>query len=230
MNYYEVGYIIISTKDKYLSKSFKLDNLSTNVFSISNYVKPTYPDEWFFSWVHNIENEIKRDLNLSKEVLKEAEQFLEYLENSKKFSWPNIFASFEDAILFKDKFLFNIKNLMIVKICIPEDFYEDFLINEQNENDKEISIYNFLKDKKIEHISSKERKLGFDICGYLNGNFYSFICNGLQDDFLENNIQLNRYSLIEEYKDAKVIINLIDNNKILAEEILWYPWLLIKCI
>jgi hypothetical protein len=234
MNYYEVGYIIISNENKYVSQSYNLDNLSPTILSISNYIKPTYPDEWLFSWVHNSNHDITRetiinDLNVSNETLEQAENFIEDLESKNRFVWPNVFYCLENAKQFKNKFLFNIKKLRIVKICIPEDFYEDFIINEKDEIDMP-SIYQFVKGKKIEELSFQDKKLGFDICGFSNGGFYSFICNGLQNDFLDNQVRLNPYSLIEQYKDALDVISLIDKNIIQAEEILWYPWLLIDCI
>ncbi|WP_181969236.1 hypothetical protein [Bacillus clarus] len=41
--------------------------------------------------------------------------------------------------------------------------------------------------------------------------------------------KLNDLSLIDDYEDAQGIIRLIDEKKIEAEEVLWYPWLILKC-
>ena len=58
-------------------------------------------------------------------------------------------------------------------------------------------------------------------------DFYYFIHNNLKEDFGK---KLNELSLVDNYEDAKQIIHLIDDGEIEAEEVLWYPWLIMKCI
>ncbi|HDX9577265.1 TPA: hypothetical protein ROX88_000750 [Bacillus pseudomycoides] len=233
MNYYNAGYIIISYENELIYKGCTLQGLSDTIVSISNLVRPTFPDYWFFPWCNKSENNtisnlINSRLKISLDEHVKAQSFLETLIQEKIFSWPNVFKCLKDAMYFKECYLKGLKNLSIVSLSLSEEYQKDFLLNEEQENDFDVSIYDLLKDSRPFQIEDNE-VLGFDICGYSNNAFYSFICNGLQSDFKRFGKQLNSLSLIENYKDAQEIIHLIDQGEIRAEEILWYPWLVTKC-
>ncbi|HDX9588342.1 TPA: hypothetical protein ROX98_001286 [Bacillus pseudomycoides] len=232
MNYYSAGYIIISRESELIYKGLTLQGLPNTIVSISNFVRPTFPDYWFFSWCNKGGNNaisilLNSRLKISREEHLKAELFLERLIQEKKFSWPNVFKCLEDARYFKECYLKGRGNLDIVGLSLPEEYQKDFLLNEAQENDFDVSIYDLLKDS-IPFQIKENVVLGFDICGYSNNSFYSFICNGLQIDFNRFGKQLNSLSLIDNYKDAQEIIHLIDQGEIEAEEVLWYPWLIIK--
>lgn len=224
--------MIISNEKEILNKNLDLIGLSEEVISISSVVRPTFPDIWFFPWCKDDDNVyklIRERIKNNKEKHREGEKFLDDLIKAKDFSWPNFFRNLKDAQFFMDNYLSSAKNLYIVSVNLPQSYYKDFLLNENNENSHEVSLYDFLKESEEYDILEKDNILGFDICGYSNNQFYSYICNGLQKDFTKHGKILNHNSLIDKYKDAKELIELIDCNEIQAEEILWYPWLVLKC-
>ena len=85
-------------------------------------------------------------------------------------------------------------------------------MNEREENDFDCSIYHFMEDA-LPFCINNDEMLGFDICGYSNNNFYSFIHNNLQTDFRKYGKNLNELSLIANYEDAQYVIHLIDNQR-----------------
>jgi hypothetical protein len=224
--------MILSTDDELIYENFNISGLSKKVLTISSHIRPTFPDVWFFRWCNNNEdkiyNSLKKRLSLEVNIYDQAEEYLDILCEKKTFSWPNVFWEVEDLLEFKNKYLLGINNLVIVEVVLPEKYYIDFMYNEKHENTYEVSVYKLLQNATEISIGPKE-KLGFDICGYSNNQFYSYICNGLQKEFLEKGIKLNKYSLIDSYENADEIIELIDKKVLISEEILWYPWLLIKC-
>lgn len=165
-------------------------------------------------------------MKISKEERESGQSFLDTLMEEEKFSWPNAFKNLEDARFFKRNYLKGIENLEIISLHLSEEYRTDFLMNEREENDFEVSIYDFIESALPADVENDEI-LGFDICGFSNNNFYSFIHNNLQEDFGK---KLNELSLVDKYEDAKQIIHLIDDGEIEAEEVLWYPWLILKCI
>lgn len=233
MNYYNAGFIIISYEKDLIYKNCIIEGLPETILTISNEVRPTFPDYCFFPWCNTHKNEsnssiIKSRLRISREEHEKAQSFLDTLIQEKKFSWPNVFKFLEDARFFQQNYLRGIENLEIISLNLSEEYRTDFLLNELEENNFEVSIYNFLESS-LPFSVKKYEILGFDICGYSNNSFYSFIHNGLQEDFNRFNKKLNGLSLIGNYDDAKEIIYLIDEKKIKAEEVLWYPWLILKC-
>ncbi|WP_242311935.1 hypothetical protein [Bacillus cereus group sp. BfR-BA-01331] len=233
MKYYNAGFLIISYENDLINKNCIIEGLPETILTISNEVRPTFPDYWFFPWCNTDENDsssniIKSRLKISRDEHEKAQSFLNTLIQEKKFSWPNVFKSLEDARFFQQNYLKGIENLEIISLNLSDEYRTDFLLNELEGNNFEVSIYDFLEGSLP--VSVKNHKiLGFDICGYDNNSFYSFILNRLHEDFDRFDKKLNALSLIENYDDAKEIIHLIDEKKIEAEEVLWYPWLILKC-
>jgi hypothetical protein len=233
MKYYNGGFIIISYEKELIYQNCIIEGLSSIIVTISNGIRPTFPDYWFFPWSNTNENEsitklINSRLRISKEEHEQAQCFLDTLIEEKRFSWPNVFRNLEDARFFKQNYLKGIEDLEIVSLNLSEEYRADFLLNEREENDFDCSIYHFMEDA-LPFCINNDEMLGFDICGYSNNNFYSFIHNNLQTDFRKYGKDLNELSLIANYEDAQYVIHLIDNQKIEAEEILWYPWLILRC-
>ena len=74
-----------------------------------------------------------------------GQSFLENINARKKFAWPNTFKSLKDARLIKRNYLKGIENLEIISLYLSEEYRTDFLMNEREENDFEVSIYDFLE-------------------------------------------------------------------------------------
>lgn len=233
MKFYRVGYLVISQDHKLIFNNINKRGLSKRILTISNLVKPTFPDVWFYHWTRigsePIYKALKNKFQIINRKNSEAENFLNKLINEKSLSWPNVFKNINDVIQFKNAFLQNVENLQVVCIGLPEPYYGDFLENEVSENSFDVSIYDFIKESPQVDLKDEDELLGFDVCGYTNNQFYSMICNELQLEFDKYNIKLNENSLISNYAEANQLINLIDKREIQAEEILWYPWIVIKC-
>ncbi|WP_242251502.1 hypothetical protein [Bacillus cereus group sp. BfR-BA-01379] len=234
MKYYSAGYLIISYDRELIYKECNIEGLSQTILTICNGVRPTFPDYWFFSWCNSNKNDpiaqmINGKLEISKEEHESAQTFLDTLTEEEKFVWPNVFKNLEDARFFKKNYLKGIENLEVIGLNLSEEYWTDFLMNEREGNDFKVSIYGFLKSSLPADVKN-DGILGFDICGYESNGFYSFIFNNLQADFQVFGKKLNELSLVDNYEDAKQIIHLIDNREIEAEEILWYPWLIVKYI
>ncbi|MEK4911541.1 hypothetical protein [Bacillus sp. FSL E2-8887] len=231
MKFYNAGYLIISYDRELIYKECNIEGLSQTILTICNESRPTFPDYWFFPWCNSNKNDpiaqmINGRLKISKEEHESGQSFLDTLMEEEKFSWPNAFKNLEDARFFKRNYLKGIENLEIISLHLSEEYRTDFLMNEREENDFEVSIYDFIESALPADVENDEI-LGFDICGFSNNNFYSFIHNNLQEDFGK---KLNELSLVDKYEDAKQIIHLIDDGEIEAEEVLWYPWLILKCV
>ncbi|MGR3777265.1 hypothetical protein ACT1UG_16305 [Bacillus paramycoides] len=231
MEFYNTGYLIISYDRELIYKDCIIEGLSQTILTICNEIRPTFPDYWFFPWCHSNKNDpiaqvINGRLKISKEEHESGQTFLNTLVEEEKFSWPNAFKNLEDARFFKQNYLKGIENLEIISVNLSEEYRTDFLMNQLVGRDPSVSIYDFLESSLPVDVKNDEI-LGFDICGFSNNDFYSFIHNNLQEDFGK---KLNALSLVDKYEDAKQIIHLIDNGEIEAEEILWYPWLIVKCI
>ncbi|KMN46922.1 hypothetical protein [Bacillus sp. LK2] len=231
MEFYNTGYLIISYDRELIYKDCIIEGLSQTILTICNEIRPTFPDYWFFPWCHSNKNDpiaqvINGRLKISKEEHESGQTFLNTLMEEEKFSWPNAFKNLEDARFFKQNYLKGIENLEIISVNLSEEYRTDFLMNQLVGRDPSVSIYDFLESSLPVDVKNDEI-LGFDICGFSNNDFYSFIHNNLQEDFGK---KLNALSLVDKYEDAKQIIHLIDNGEIEAEEILWYPWLIVKCI
>ncbi|MES9691202.1 hypothetical protein CN639_08460 [Bacillus toyonensis] len=234
MKFYNAGYLIISYDRELINKGCMITDLSQTILTICNGVRPTFPDYWFFPWCNSNKNDpiakvINGKLKISKEEHESGQTFLDTLMEEAKFAWPNVFKDLEDARFFKQNYLKGIENLEIISLNLSEEYRTDFLMNEREENDFKVSIYDFLESSLPTDVKNNEI-LGFDICGYESNGFYSFIFNNLQVDFKTFDKRLNDLSLVDKYEDAKQIIHSIDDGEIEAEEVLWYPWLIVKCV
>ncbi|WP_283750582.1 hypothetical protein [Bacillus cereus] len=233
MKFYNAGYLIISYDRELIYKECNIEGLSKTILTICNGIRPTFPDYWFFPWCNSNKNDpiaqmINGRLKISKEEHESGQSFLDTLMEEEKFSWPNTFKNLGDARFFKRNYLKGIEDLEIISLHLSEEYRTGFLMNEREENDFKVSIYDFLESSLPVDVENDEI-LGFDICGFSNNNFYSFIHNNLQEDFEAFGKKLNDLSLVDKYEDAKQIIHLIDDGEIEAEEVLWYPWLILKC-
>ncbi|EJR59409.1 hypothetical protein IIO_03914 [Bacillus cereus VD115] len=234
MKFYSAGYLIISYDRELINKGCMIADLSQTILTICNGVRPTFLDYWFFPWCNSNKNDpitqvINGKLKISKEEYESGQTFLDTLMEEAKFVWPNVFKDLEDARFFKRNYLKGIENLEIISLNLSEEYRTDFLMNEREENDFKISIYGFLESSLPADVNN-DGILGFDICGYESNGFYSFIFNNLQVDFKAFGKRLNDLSLVDNYEDAKQILHSIDDGEIEAEEILWYPWLIVKCV
>ena len=68
---------------------------------------------------------------------------------------------------------------------------------------------------------------GFEVLGYDHGQFGSYICNSLQDDYSKKfGISLNKNGFIENYNDARKATEYTMSDEAKAEPYLWFPWLI----
>lgn len=68
--------------------------------------------------------------------------------------------------------------------------------------------------------------IGYDVLGYDWGYFHSYLCNGLEKDIYERlGIKPKHNGLYRTYDEVVNIINLIDNEIVEPEPVLWQPWI-----
>lgn len=85
-------------------------------------------------------------------------------------------------------------------------------------------VYNVLKESV--DLNTKDF-LGYDLLGYDNGAFHSYLCNGLEKVLFEKyNIIPNKYGFYDDYEILLEASEYVSSDEVGAEPALWQPWII----
>ena len=201
------------------------------IWSASHHICEIYPDSWILPWVLDDHSAKKREhnqeiLNLDDEAFHALQVEFNDLFNKDEFGFPNVFPSLAVARNFHGRYLKHLSNIKLLSISLADEYWEEFIQEtEPGESMGEHGIR--LKLRSRYSVEPEAMFKGFDILGYDHGQFCSYICNSLQDDYSQKfGVSLNQNGFIENYEDARKAADytMLDETK--AEPYLWFPWLI----
>lgn len=217
------GYYIISQKERQECMNDKV--IPNMVLSASRCICDIYPDIDII-WNDSKKNKehYRKLLGLNIEEYKEMEIWVNESYECGRFGYPDVFNTLETAMEFCNKFLGSVTNLKIVGIALPHRYIDDFL---EEQDDYEHGVYSNIKKSLI--VNPNGKVLGYEILGYEYGGFHSYMCNGLEDDYLEKfDFKLNENGFISDLEEADIISEYTNEEIEGTEPVLWLPWSIIE--
>lgn len=223
------GYYLIQATEskKWMNEKF----FPPLIWSASHHICEIYPDSWILSWVSDDVSAKERERN--QEILKLDDDSFHALQlefddlfNKDEFGFPNLFLSLAVARDFQGRYLKHLSNIKLLSIALSDEYWEEFIQETvQGENMGEHGIRTKLRARRS--VEPEAVFNGFEVLGYNHGQFCSYICNSLQEDYSKNfGISLNKDGLIEDYNDARKAAEYTMSDEAKAEPYLWFPWLI----
>lgn len=218
-NFYIGGYYII----KPLPRPNRMNDnvLHELILSASRCICKFYPD---YSVIWNEsktqKEEYMKAIGIDGCTYDSMECWLKEEECANNFDFPDVFNNYESAIEFCRKFLYNQSDLRVIGVALPA-IYRDSFIKEQN--DLRNGICNNLM--KYLSIDSHSTILGYEILGFEQGGFHSYICNGLQNEYYKKyKLTLNENGFISSLEEAQTLADYTNEQIEAKEPVLWLPW------
>ena len=223
------GYYLIQATEskKWMNEEF----FPPLIWSASHHICEIYPDSWILPWVSDDNSAKERERN--QEILKLDDDAFHALQlefndlfNQDEFGFPNVFLSPAVARNFHVRYLKHLSNIKLLSIALADECWEEFIQEtEPGENMGEHGIRTELHARRS--IEPETTFMGFEVLSYNYGQFCSYICNSLQDDYSKKfGISLNKDGLIEDYNDARKAAEYTMSDEAKAEPYLWFPWLI----
>ncbi|MFY9858880.1 MAG: hypothetical protein WAK79_12475 [Exiguobacterium chiriqhucha] len=161
-------------------------------------------------------------LRLSEEAFFKLTEWVEIHQESGDLGYPQTFQTVELAKRFRNRFFSHIE-LDIIELGLPESYVADFLA----EGDEGESLERYGVERLLRHGCGAPvgRLLGYEVLGYENGMFHSYLCNGLEQDFAKQfSFQLNRHGFISTFEEAERYCTYSNQEDVETESVLWLPW------
>jgi hypothetical protein len=226
MKYVCGGYYIVSPLNRadYMDKKI----LPEVILSASECLCDFYPEInilWGVS--RRIKQNYARKLGLSKNDFEKMEKWVEEKFEEKTFLFPQLFTTVDLAIEFSKMFLNHLKNLKIIGIGLPVGYVDEFLNDEESltipANERygieTLLINNTPMDSNIIRMN------GYEVLGFENGKFHSYICNSLEKDYRNKfTFFLNEYGFIPTLEMAIECCDYSNDEEVGTEPVLWLPW------
>lgn len=188
MKYISAGTYILSPvrRASYMDKEL----LPEKIVSISDCICEFHPNiNILWGGSHLNKQNYSNKLHLSKDSFDEMEKWVLNQFEKNMFLYPNIFTTVNLARDFSKAFLNDLDERMIIEIGLPKSFIGEFLedVDTYSKSDKDrLGIEKLLLTKTP--IDVEANLLGFEVVGFEEGKFHSYICNGLEKDFDDQNI------------------------------------------
>jgi hypothetical protein len=220
------GYYLIQATEskKWMNEKF----FPTLIWSASRHICEIYPESWILPWVSDdvSATENQEILELDDAEFKALQLEFNNLFNQDEFGFPNVFLSPAVARNFHGRYLKHLSNIRLLSIALADEYWEEFI--QETEPGKNMGEYGIRTKLRARRSVEPEAVFkGFEVLGYDHGQFCSYICNSLQDDYSKKfGISLNKNGFIESYDDARKAADytMLDETK--AEPYLWFPWLI----
>ncbi len=166
-------------------------------------------------------------LNIFPSTYEEMEKWVEEKFEAGIFQYPQLFTTVELAINFCAKFLTKITELRVIGIGLPENYVDEFIDYEEPQNRLEKNRYGI--EKLIinkDQIEIKDLKmLGYEVLGFENGTFHSYLCNGLEKDYKKHfSFTLNENGFISSLEEGARFCDYSNDEGVGTEPVLWLPW------
>lgn len=170
----------------------------------------------------NSKNTYQERLRLNEEDFLSLMDWVEIHQESGELGYPQTFQTVELAKRFRNRFFSHIE-LDIIELGLPETYVADFLA----EGDEGESLERYGVERLLRHGCDAPvgRLLGYEVLGYENGMFHSYLCNGLEQDFAKQfSFQLNRHGFISTFEEAEHYCTYSNQEGVGTEPVLWLPW------
>jgi hypothetical protein len=194
------------------------------IVSASRCICDVFPDPNVI-WSDSKERKVEymNQLGLDSQTYSEMEQWISR-EFEQSFDFPDVFNNYEKAAEFLNKYLYNLKDLTIVGLALPEILRSVFIEDQTNLK------YGICKNiDKSKSVSLSNSSLGFEILGFESGGFHSYICNGLENDYYNKyNLKLNENGFIGTLEEAQKLADYTNHMIEGTEPVLWLPWAVLK--
>jgi len=200
------GYYLIQATEskKWMNEKF----FPPLIWSASHHICEIYPDSWILPWVSDDNSSKERERN--QEILKLGDDAfhavqLEFndLFNKDEFGFPNLFLSLAVARDFHRRYLKHLSNIKLLSIALADEYWEQFI--QETVTGKKMGEHGIRTKLRARRSVEPEAVFkGFEVLGYNYGQFCSYICNSLQDDYSKKfGVSLNKDGLIDNYNDAR---------------------------
>ncbi|MEH7014813.1 hypothetical protein V7087_29100 [Neobacillus niacini] len=171
--------------------------------------------------------EYAQKLNIPESTYNELEKWVEEMFEVERFTYPQLFTTVELAKEFLCKFLSHLTDAKVIGIGLPEDLINEFIEYEETENrpvKNHYGIEKLLLNKT--QIAVKDSKmLGYEVLGFENGNFHSYLCNSLEKDFKKHfGFALNENGFITSLEETIRYCDYSNDEELGTEPVLWLPW------
>jgi len=226
IKFYSAGFYLIEETTRY--NSLDKNILPLKIYSFSNCICKTFPGSWAYQWNSKLINEAKlisQEYNINENTIENLKKEINNIFEI-KIGWPGVFFNKNTARDFYRNYFSNIKNIKLLEVGIEQDNWNDILII--FENDKNGLI---MKLKEKVEIDNTGEIIGYDVVGYDCGLACSFLCNGLENDYINKfGFKLNKYGLFDDYTKAITASDYNMRDDVPCEPVLWKPWIVCEHI
>lgn len=162
-------------------------------------------------------------LRLNEEEFLELTEWVEIYQESGELGYPQTFQTVERAKECRDSFFSHIE-LDIIEIGLIESYVSGFLAEgDEGEGPERYGVERFILKGEMKKPTG--RLLGYEVLGYENGMFHSYLCNSLEQDFAKQfSFRLNKHGFIPTLEEAERYCTYGNQDDIETEEVLWLPW------
>ena len=203
LKFYDLGYFLIEGSKR--AEHISTEIMPEIIFSISDCHSEFHPPMAMLSGVReggfSIDNYQKR-LDLSDQTFLEAMSKVDTLFKDQEFGWNSIFFTQVEAQSFAENYLQKIDNLKFFQAIIPVQISNCFLRKTESKTFIPHGLHTAISRQKDFHLDT-DNLTGYEIVGYDMGDFHSFVCYSLENEFQkEINVQINENGLISDFDDA----------------------------
>ncbi len=232
-SFLSAGFLVTRKVDR--SQYHSPDLLPSRLISASSCICTFIPDTWAIEWASDTRDDSVRKaafFGLDKHELPEIQAWITHGFQG-LFRWPNVCPNIEIATNLVRRYLGGCNDIIVFELALHESYVEAFCRAAEPPPPKpgfaEIGRQGvhevILERRRIRHDG---HRLGFEPLEFYTSLSCSWLCNGLEKlahDAL--GIRPNAHGLIEDFEDARKVVELISRPDTGAEPGLWLPWLLI---
>ncbi|WP_214803385.1 hypothetical protein [Exiguobacterium sp. s194] len=162
-------------------------------------------------------------LRISEEAFFKLTEWVEIHQESGELGYPQTFQTVELAKEFRNRFFSHIE-LDIIELGLPESYVADFLAEgDKGESLERYGVERFILRHELE--APTGQFLGYEMLGYENGMFHSYLCNGLEKDLAEQFFfKLNKHGFVSTLEEAERYCTYSNQENVGTEPVLWLPW------
>lgn len=171
----------------------------------------------------HVKDQYRERLRLPEEEFSTLTEWVEIYQESGELGFPQAFQTIELAKAFRDRFFSHIE-LDIIEIGLPESYVAEFLVQgDQGESPERYGVERFMLRHGYD--APLGQLLGYEVLGYENGMFHSYLCNSLEQDFAKQfTFRLNKNGFIPTLEEAERYCAYSNQEDVETEPVIWLPW------